>query len=278
MKTQLVCLSTLVALAQTAVARRVLGGGEEGGNEDADVAGAFAGAPKLRGATQAQPNKLWVVNNCGSNTALYFGAASKPLPPKYSATGGALWQGDSSNPSIWVDKAGITECFSNNCNAQGKSLVEFAFDDPTGSDWLDISLVEGFNYPVQIEVQGTGSVGQSSPTKVACQDPSCKDSFMLCDTAPNNVEGGAPNWKYPSNSDLTYKVTFCHDSPNTYNNNNSNREELQHKLQRYTCLPLPVDKPMVWCACSISWQLNPNVFNSDKYTQFTGNSCGKVTQ
>lgn len=274
MKTQLVCLSTLVALAQTAVARRVLGGGEEGGNEDADVAGA---SPKLRGAAQAQPNKLWVVNKCGLNTALYFGAASQPLPLKYSATGGAQWQGESSNPSIWVDKAGITGCFSNNCNAQGKSLAEFVFD-PTGSDWLDISFVEGFNYPVQIEVQGTGSVGQSSPTKVACQDPSCKDSFMLCDTASRNVEGGAPNWEYPGNSGLTYKVTFCHDSSNTDNNNNSNRESLQQTLPRYTRLPLPVDKPMVWCACSIPWQLNSNVFNSDKYTQFTGDSCGPVTQ
>ncbi len=69
-------------------------------------------------------------------------------------------------------------------------------------DWLDITFVEGFNYPVQIEVVEAGSVVQSSPTKVACQHPSFKDSFMLCDTALTNVEGGAPNWKYPSNSGL----------------------------------------------------------------------------
>jgi hypothetical protein len=127
-------------------------------------------------------------------------------------------------------------------------------------------------------VLGAGSVVQSSPTKVACQDPSCKDSFMLCDTASRNVEGGAPNWKYPSNSGLTYKVTFCHNSANTDNNNSSNRDSLQQTLPRYKRLPLPVIRPMVWCACSIPWQLNSNVFNSVMYTQFTDDSCGPVTQ
>jgi hypothetical protein len=274
MKT-LVCLSALAVFATT-VDGHVLEGGQEGGNDEADVAGASADAPKLRGAAQAQPSKLWVVNNCGDNTALYFGAASKALDPKYIATGGSQWQESdgSKNPSIWVDKAGITGCFNKNCNAQGKSLAEFVFN-PARSDWLDISFVEGFNYPVQIEVQGTGSVGQS-PNKVACQDPSCKDSFMLCDTAAHNVEGGAPNWEYPGNAGLTYKVTFCHDSANTDNNNNSNRDSLQQTLPRYKRLPLPVDEPMVWCACSITWKLNPNVFNSDKYTQFTDDWCGPV--
>lgn len=53
---------------------------------------------------------------------------------------------------------------------------------------------------------------------------------------------------------------------------------LQQTLQRYTRLPLPVDKPMLWCACSFPGIFSSNVFNADKYTQFTNDSCGPVTQ
>jgi hypothetical protein len=290
MKTQLACLSVAVALSapQSGAARRVL----DGQAGLAVAPSAAAGAPALRGAAN---NKLWVLNNCGSDTALYFGARSLQLPAEYTAEGGAPWAvsssnelvgadalhayalgvaDSSSNPSIWVDAADIANCFGQNCNAMGKSLAEFTFNAGPW-DWLDISYVKGFNYPVQIEVLGSADVGHS-PRNVACQDPACKDSFMLCDTALTNVVGGAPNWRYPVGAGLTYKVTFCHDSANTDNNNNSNRDYLQRTLPRYTQLPLPADKPMVWCACEFGWPLTTKVFNFADYTQFNGTSCGAV--
>jgi hypothetical protein len=235
---------------------------------------------KLRGGSQqgvigASPTKLWVVNNCPVVTTVYYGDQSLPLSSEFLQAGGAtLGELEGKNTAMWVDAPNRDGCVTNNCNDAGRTLAELNFnEDGLGEDWWDISLVKGFNVGVSIEVIGKME-NKLNPQTITCADAYCMDAFMLCDTAPHNVKGGAPNWGNKVDQGLTYKVTFCPSGANTKNNDElQKREELQQKQSRYQMSPMP---EKVWCNCA--WKKAPgrNVVDGNSYTQFTGQNCGAI--
>lgn len=221
--------------------------------------------------------KLWVVNNCAGG-AVYQGGASKPLDSKYTQNGGSSDGIGRTNMVLWVDGAeGKAGCFANQCNDAGRTLAELEWNkNGDNQDAIDISLVKGFNVPVKIEVLGNINADDAAhPSKVVCNSNTCADAFIPCDTAARNTIGAAPNWMYPSNTGLTYKVTFCAQDANTQSNQQlAARKELEKKMKRLQ--PLPAGKQMVWCQCE--WNKTPTakIWNHDEYSVFSGANCGPV--
>jgi hypothetical protein len=237
-------------------------------------------ASNLRGSglgANMPPTKLWIVNNCGADTEVYYGSYSLPVDATYLQDGGApLGSFEGTNPSFWIDATNRGSgkdkmCVTNNCNDAGRTLAEFDFQK---QDWWDISLVKGFNVGVSIDIIGKME-NPSNPAKITCADAYCEDAFMLCDTAPLNVKGGSPNWGNAAGQGLTYKVTFC---PSGGQNTKHNpeltaRTSLQQNEARYQVSPMP---EKVWCDCV--WKKGPgsNVVGASSYTQYTGDKCGPI--
>ncbi|OCF42988.1 hypothetical protein I317_03209 [Kwoniella heveanensis CBS 569] len=123
---------------------------------------------------------------------------------------GRIWaqtgcDGTTGTPNCKIGNCGGGVCDGNQYGTPGATLAEFGMGGYGGQDFYDISMVDGYNLPMQIDVQG-------------CPTASCgvqQDILEICD----------PTLVYPKGSDKMYTPVCCQhagagvdavDCPNTY--------------------------------------------------------------
>uniref|UniRef100_A0A0D9WY06 Thaumatin-like protein n=1 Tax=Leersia perrieri TaxID=77586 RepID=A0A0D9WY06_9ORYZ len=138
--------------------------------------------------------KFTFTNKCGD--AIYPGVLTAGSAPPFPTTGFELQPGASADydgvPPNWsgnvwarrlysTDGAGRFSCASGDCgtgsvecggsgNGPPSTLVEFTLygGSDGGTDFYDISNVDGFNVPVQVDAPGCGTVACAADINAAC--------------------------------------------------------------------------------------------------------------
>jgi hypothetical protein len=197
---------------------------------------------------------LTIYNNCGNDTAVYYGARSLEVP-SHCMYGEYCTDFSHTNPAFWIARKGYPTL-----NFGARTLVEFNFMDPY-SIWWDISLVKGFNYGVQIIAKEKDGRPASVHPETTCTNVNCKDAYWVCDTAWNNLFHPVYN---TFGSEGIFDITFCPNATDT---------EPIHKHNR----PRNVSgEPPFYCSCSNG--ITPqNQLVPPAGTVLQGDDCGSIS-
>lgn len=164
--------------------------------------GTTAGAP-TSGGTSGGPRTFTLVNQCPHT--VWVAVQSNAGIPATDTTGVALAQGQNfvlntvgnwggrmwgrtlcdfnSTPACATGNCGGLEC-NGNGGTPPASWAEFTLDGSAGKDFYDVSLVDGYNLPVQIEPTAGTFTPDPNQGQYWCGKPTCtSDLLKTCPAA-----------------------------------------------------------------------------------------------